>query len=217
MPTEDSHDTPHHTPHEEVELLRASVAKMSEKYEHLHSKNIELEHDDRTLKRNWEKAQAQGSQREAPVQPRLDKGKGPLYPKTTKPRLLHISPPKDRPHELVKVYKDCRDRILDRQTDAIPISVKLKDPRVEHLGPPPKPNHLPVGEGAGDSENWGQYYSEDYESYHIEALEEHEPYSAPGHSHLRPSAPERLPHADPAMRLLFEKVRRLENEQHCSH
>ncbi|KAI5351697.1 hypothetical protein L3X38_004588 [Prunus dulcis] len=46
-------------------------------------------------------------------------------------------------------------------------------------------------------------------------------------SHLGPSAPvyptpgplalETLPHADPAMRLLFEKVRRLESEQHRSH
>ncbi|CAL9021048.1 unnamed protein product [Prunus brigantina] len=105
MPTENSHNTQHHTPRggtsrrkpsadanlqAEVELLRANIAKMSEKYEHLHTKNIELEHDYRTLKRNWEKAQAQGC----------------LYPETSKSRLLHISLPKDRPHEPVKVYKD---------------------------------------------------------------------------------------------------------------
>ncbi|CAL8992708.1 unnamed protein product [Prunus brigantina] len=186
MPTEDSHDTQHHNPREgtsrrkpsaevnlqaEMELLRASVAKMSEKYEHLHTKNVELEHDYRTLERNWEKAQAQGSQQEftqdvdhtqpsqpvpshhsAPVQSRLDKGKGPLYPETTKSQLLHISPLKDRPHESMKVYKD---RLLDRQTEAIPISIKPKDPRVAHLGPPSKPTHLPIGEGAGSLETWG--------------------------------------------------------------
>ncbi|CAL8169475.1 unnamed protein product [Prunus armeniaca] len=114
MPTEDSRDTPHHTPREgtsrrkpsadvnlqvEVELLRASVTKISEKYDHLHANNVELEHDYHTLKRNWEKVQAPGSQLEftqdvdhtqpsqlvsshhsALVQPRLGKGKGPLYP-----------------------------------------------------------------------------------------------------------------------------------------
>ncbi|CAL2246897.1 unnamed protein product [Prunus armeniaca] len=37
---------------------------MSEKYEHLHTKNIELEHDYRMVKRNWERTQAQGSQRD---------------------------------------------------------------------------------------------------------------------------------------------------------
>ncbi|CAL2266704.1 unnamed protein product [Prunus armeniaca] len=209
MPTEDSHDTQHHTPHEgtsrrkpladvniqaEMELIRTSVTKISQKYDHLHAKNVELEHDYRTLKRNWEKAQAPGSQLEftqdvdhtqpsqpvpshhnALVQPRLGKDNSPLYPATTKSRLLHISQPRDRPHEPVKVYKDCRDCLLDRQTDPIPISVKPKDPRVAHLSPPPKPNQLPAGEGAGDSENWGPYYSEDYESYHTEAFEEYEP------------------------------------------
>ncbi|CAL2259690.1 unnamed protein product [Prunus armeniaca] len=69
MPIDDSHDTQHHTPcgdtsrrkpsadvnlQAEVERLRASVAKMSEKYEHLHTKNILLDHDYRTLKCNWE-------------------------------------------------------------------------------------------------------------------------------------------------------------------
>ncbi|CAL8117172.1 unnamed protein product [Prunus armeniaca] len=153
------------------------------------------------------------SHHSAPVQPRLGKGKGPLYPATTKLRLLHISPPKDRPHEPVKVYKDCRDRILDLQIDPIPISIKPKDPRVEHLSPPPKPNQLPAGEGARDSENLGRYYSEDYESYHTEAFKEYEPSPAPS----QPSAPEPLPNGDLAMRLFFEKVRHLENEQHRSH
>ncbi|CAL9022920.1 unnamed protein product, partial [Prunus brigantina] len=114
----------------EVELLRASVIKMSEKCDHLLSKNVELEHDYRTLKRNWEKNQAQGSQRSLtreqehtrphqpehshhspPIQPRTSKGKGPLHLETTKSRPLRISPPRDRPHEPTKVYRDCRDRI----------------------------------------------------------------------------------------------------------
>ncbi|CAL8116966.1 unnamed protein product [Prunus armeniaca] len=78
MPTEDSHGTQHHTPHGgtsqrrrsadanlhvELETLRASVTKMSEKYDHLHAKNVDHEHDYRTLKRNWEMNQYQGSQR----------------------------------------------------------------------------------------------------------------------------------------------------------
>ncbi|KAI5351835.1 hypothetical protein L3X38_004726 [Prunus dulcis] len=37
---------------------------MSEKYEHLHTKNVELEHDYPILKRNWERTQGQGSQHE---------------------------------------------------------------------------------------------------------------------------------------------------------
>ncbi|CAL2230825.1 unnamed protein product [Prunus armeniaca] len=78
MPTEDCRGTQHHTPcggtsqrrpsvdanlQAELESLRASVTKMPEKYDHLHVKNVELKHDYRTLKRNWEMNQAQGSQR----------------------------------------------------------------------------------------------------------------------------------------------------------
>ncbi|CAL9019077.1 unnamed protein product [Prunus brigantina] len=223
MPTEDSHNAQHYPPPEgpsqkrpsaevnlqaEVELLRASVIKMSEKCDHLLSKNVELEHDYRTLKRNWEKNQAQGSQRSLTRE------------QTTKSRHLRISPPRDRPHEPTKVYRDCRDRILDRQGKPIHISVDLQDPKVTHLGPPEKPTQLPPGEGLGDSENWGQDYLEDYESYHTEAFEEL--YPAHGHPHTRPPAHgtlphETLPHADPAMRLLFEKVRRLESEQQRAH
>ncbi|CAL9025907.1 unnamed protein product, partial [Prunus brigantina] len=84
-----------------------------------------------------------------------------------------------------------------------------------HLGPPSKPTQLPSREGIGDSENWGQDYLEDYESYHTEAFEE--PYPAYGHPHTRPPAPETLPHADSAMRLLFEKVQRLESEKQRNH
>ncbi|CAL2278418.1 unnamed protein product [Prunus armeniaca] len=188
---------------------------MSEKYEHLHTKNIEL-------KRNWEMTHPQGSQHDftqdaehtqpnqpvhshhsAPVQYRLSKGKGPLHPETTKSWLLHISPRKDRLHELVKIYKDCRDRLLDRQTDLIPIPINLKDPRVAHLGPPLKPTHLPVGEGAGDLYNWESYHLDDWESYHTEVFEEWEPYQAPANPHPRPLVPDTLPHTDPAMRLIF--------------
>ncbi|CAL2248236.1 unnamed protein product [Prunus armeniaca] len=249
MPTEDSQGTQHHIPHggtsqrrpsadanlqAELESLRASVTRMSEKYDHLHAKNVELKHDYRTLKRNWEMNQTQGSQHSptqvpertqpnqpehshhnVPTQPRPSKGKGPLYPETTKSRLLRISPPRNRPHEPTKVYRDCRDRILDRQTEPHLISVNLQDPKMKHLGPPPKPTQLPLGEGIGDSENWGQGYSEDYESYHTEAFEEF--YPAHGHPHTRPPAPETLPHTDPAMRLLFEKVRRLESEHQRNH
>ncbi|CAL2271652.1 unnamed protein product [Prunus armeniaca] len=136
----------------ELESLRASVTRMSEKYDHLHAKNVELEHDYRTLKRNWEMNQTQGSQRSptqepertqpnqpehshhnVPTQPRPSKGKGPLYPETTKSQLLRISPPKNRPHEPTKVYRDCRDRILDRQTEPPLISVNLQDPCVKTL------------------------------------------------------------------------------------
>ncbi|CAL8157151.1 unnamed protein product [Prunus armeniaca] len=249
MPTEDSQGTQHHIPHggtsqrrpsananlqAELESLRASVTRMSEKYDHLHAKNVELEHDFRTLKRNWEMNQTQGSQRSptqepertqpnqpehshhnVPTQLRPSKGKGPLYPEMTKSRLLRISPPRNRPHEPTKVYRDCRDRILDRQTEPPLISVNLQDPKMKHMGPPPRPTQLPLGEGIGDSENWGQDYLEDYESYHTEASEEF--YPAHGHPHNRPPAPETLPHTDPAMRLLFEKVRRLESEQQRNH
>ncbi|CAL9011954.1 unnamed protein product [Prunus brigantina] len=205
MPTEDSHDAQRNTPQEgtsqrgpsaevnlqaEVELLRASVVKMSERYDHLHSQNVELEHDYRTLKR-------------------------PLHPETTKSRFLRISPLRNRPHEPTKVYRDCRDRILDRQGRPILIPVDLQDPKVTHLGPPQKPTQLPPGEGIGDSDNWGQDYSEDHESYHTETFEEF--YPSHGHPQTEPPAPETLPHAEPAMRLLFEKVRRLESEQQHTH
>ncbi|CAL9012339.1 unnamed protein product [Prunus brigantina] len=144
--------------------------------------------------------QPEHSHHSPPIQPRTSKGKGPLHLETTKSRPLRISPPRDRPHEPTKVYRDCRDRILDRQGRPIHISVDLQDPKVTHLGPPEKPTQLPPGEGLGDSENWGQDYLEDYKSYHT-----------------RPPAHETLPHADPAMRLLFEKVRRLESEQQRAH
>ncbi|CAL9011926.1 unnamed protein product [Prunus brigantina] len=70
MPSEASHDTQQHTPcgdssrkkpsvegnlQEVMERLRASMAKMTENYEHLRTKNVELEHDCRALKCNWER------------------------------------------------------------------------------------------------------------------------------------------------------------------
>ncbi|CAL2237942.1 unnamed protein product [Prunus armeniaca] len=167
MPTEDSRDAQRNTPQEgtsqrgpsaevnlqaEVELLRAGVVKMSERCDHLHYRNVELEHDYRILKRNWERNQAQGSQRSLtqepertqpnqpehshhspPIQPRPSKGKDPLHPETTKSRLLRISPPRNWPHEPTKVYRDCRDRILDRQTGPLLIPVNLQDPKTDRL------------------------------------------------------------------------------------
>ncbi|CAL2239271.1 unnamed protein product [Prunus armeniaca] len=201
MPTEDSQGTQHHTPHEgtsqsrpsadanlqaELESLHASVTKMSKKYDYLPAKN----EPERT-----QPNQPVPSHHSARIQPSLSKGKGPLHPETTKLRLLSISSSRDRPHEPVKVYRDCRDRILDRQPDPVPIPVNLQDPKMTHLGPRPKPTHLSAGEGAYDSKNWG----------------------APAHPHLRLSTPEPLPHAYPAMRLLFEKVRRVESEQQRNH
>ncbi|KAI5311239.1 hypothetical protein L3X38_000103 [Prunus dulcis] len=73
MPTEDSRDTQHYTPRDgtsrrkfsgdatlqaEVERLRDSITKISEKYEHLRCRNAELEHDYRALKRNQERTRA---------------------------------------------------------------------------------------------------------------------------------------------------------------
>ncbi|KAI5338425.1 hypothetical protein L3X38_017696 [Prunus dulcis] len=80
----------------------------------------------------------------------------------------------------MKVYRDCRDSLLDRQPDLIPIPVNLKDPRVAYLVPQPKPTHLPTEEGVGDSDDWETYHPEDWESCHIEAFEEWEPLSHPG-------------------------------------
>ncbi|CAL9012302.1 unnamed protein product, partial [Prunus brigantina] len=86
---------------------------------------------------------------------------------------------------------------------------------VTHLGPPPRPTQLPPGEGIGDSDGWGRDYSEDQEPYHTETLEDL--YPAHGHPHTESPAFETIPHADPAMRLLFQKVRRLESEQQRTH
>lgn len=49
----------------------------------------------------------------APIQSKLDKGKGHLYLETTKSQLLHISPPKDKPYIPTEIYKDCRHRISE--------------------------------------------------------------------------------------------------------
>ncbi|XP_020417977.1 uncharacterized protein LOC109948691 [Prunus persica] len=251
MPTEDSRDTQHHTPRNgtsrrkssgdatlqaEVERLRDSITKMSEKYEHLHCRNAELEHDYRALKRNQERTRAKDAQQDltqnvghtqpnqpvhsshsAPAQSTLRKDKDHLHPKLTQSRLLCVPPPKDRPHEPVRIYQDCRDRISDRQPGPIPIPVNLEDPRVTHMGPSPGPVRIPDEEGVGDSDSWEFYNSEAWPTYHTEAREDWEHSPAPVCPVPRPLAPETLPHADPAMRLLFEKVRRLKSEQHRSH
>ncbi|CAL9005335.1 unnamed protein product, partial [Prunus brigantina] len=136
-----------------------------------------------------------------PTQPGPSKGKGPLHPEATRSRFLRISPPRNRPHEPTKVYRDCREHILDRHGRPILIPVDLQDPKVTHLGPPQRPTQLPPGEGIVDSDNWEQDYSEDQESYHTETFEDLYPES---------SALETLPHADPAMRLLFEKEKEIQ-------
>ncbi|CAL8087963.1 unnamed protein product [Prunus armeniaca] len=114
-------------------------------------------------------------------------------------------------------HTPCGDTSRRKPSADANLQAEPKDPRVAHLGPLPKPTHLPAGKGVGDSDNWESYHPEDLESYHTEAFEEWEPYLTPAHPHTRPSALETLPHADPAMRLLFEKVRRLESKQQRSH
>ncbi|VVA28308.1 PREDICTED: LOC109947995 [Prunus dulcis] len=113
---------------------------MTENYEHLRTKNAELEHDYRALKLV--------SHHSAPIQSRPDKGKGYLLPEATKSLLLYISPPRDRPQAPIKIYKDYRDCILELRLKPIPIPIHLNDPRVAHLGPLPKPTCLPTQEGA---------------------------------------------------------------------
>ncbi|KAI5311162.1 hypothetical protein L3X38_045495 [Prunus dulcis] len=173
---------------------------MSEKYEHLHSRNAELEHD------------FPHSSHSSPAQSRLRKGKDHLHPEQPTSRPLCVPPPKDRPHEPVRIYQDCRDRISDRQPRPIPIPVNLEDPRVTHLGPSPAPVRVPIGEGVGDSGSWEFYNSETWPTHHAETLEDWEHSPAPVYPTPGPLALETLPHADPAMRLLFEKVRRLESD-----
>ncbi|KAI5310944.1 hypothetical protein L3X38_045467, partial [Prunus dulcis] len=114
-----------------------------------------------------------------PAQSRLRKGKDHLHPELTQSRLLCIPPPKDRPHEPVRIYQDCRDRISDRQPGPIPIPVNLEDPRVTHLGPSPGPVRVPDEEGVGDSDSWEFYNSEAWPTYHTEALEDWEHSPAP--------------------------------------
>ncbi|KAI5311313.1 hypothetical protein L3X38_000091 [Prunus dulcis] len=166
---------------------------MSEKYEHLHTRNAELEHDFRALKRNQERAHAQDAQQNltqnvgnpqpnqpahsshsSPAQSRLRKGKDHLHPEQPPSRPLCVPPPKDRPHEPVRIYQDCRDRISDRQPRPIPIPVNLEDPRVAHLGPSPAPVRVPNGEGVGDSDSWEFYNSENWPTRHTETLEDWE-------------------------------------------
>ncbi|CAL9011788.1 unnamed protein product [Prunus brigantina] len=76
------------------------------------------------------------------LQADLDKGKGLLHLETTKSSPLQISLPKDQPHAPTEVYKNCRDRIHELRPRLILVSVDLDDPRVAHLGPPPKLQHL---------------------------------------------------------------------------
>lgn len=124
----------------ELEWLRADVAKMTETYNHLHTKNVELEHDCRTLKCNWKNICHQLAQHDdtqgvehplpnqpaiyldrTPTQTRPDKGKSHLHPEVTKSWPVQISPPKDQPYALTKAYKDCRDCISELQPKPIQI------------------------------------------------------------------------------------------------
>ncbi|BBH05779.1 Disease resistance protein TIR-NBS-LRR class family [Prunus dulcis] len=117
----------------QVERLRYSFTKLLEKYEHLHCRNVELEHDYHVLKQNWERTHTQDAQQDltqnvghtqpnqpvhfshsASAQSRLRKGKVHLHPKLTQSQLFCIPPLKNRPHEPVRIYKDYRDRISDR-------------------------------------------------------------------------------------------------------
>lgn len=113
----------------------------------------------------------------ASTQPRPDKGKCHLHPKATKSRPLQITPPKDQPHALTKVYKDCTDRISKLWPKPIQIPVDLDDPRVAHLGPLSKPTRLLAQEEEfGYFKNWEPYNPEDWEPYYFEAFKEWETY-----------------------------------------
>lgn len=71
------------------------------------------------------------------------------------------------------------DRIFELQPKPIKILVDLDDPHVTHLGPLPKPKHLPHQEEVGDSEDWEPYNPEYWDLYHFEVFEEWENYPPP--------------------------------------
>ncbi|KAL6269602.1 hypothetical protein ACE6H2_026513 [Prunus campanulata] len=211
MPSEASIDTQCHSPRgessrrkpsaegdlqAEVELLRASVAKTSENYEQIRTKNVELEHDCRALKHHLEGTRHQLTQQDdtqdightqlnqpltshhsAHIQTRPDKGKGHLHPEVAKSKFLHVPPPKDQPNAPAKVYRDY----------PIQINVDLHNPKVTQLGPLPKPTRTATTDEVGDSDDWEPYNPEDWETHCSEDFEGWQDYPThlPNHIGLR--------------------------------
>lgn len=66
----------------------------------------------------------------------------------------------DKPHALIKVYKDCQDRFTKFRRKNILVLVDLDDPHVAHRSSTLK-QCLPNEEQVGDSEDWDPYNLED--------------------------------------------------------
>ncbi|CAL9010603.1 unnamed protein product [Prunus brigantina] len=132
---------------------------------------------------------------------------------------LVIPAPQDQPHIPKKVYADCRHRINDkkdaeRHRSPIRINAHLRDSRLNTLG-----DKSPIRKVQGldtEVESDDEYVpSKDIESnYRSEA--------PPEYSKVRPLSPRRtsedysseaVPSRDPAIRLLFQRIQRMEDDR----
>ncbi|CAL9000859.1 unnamed protein product [Prunus brigantina] len=150
---------------------------------------------------------------------RQKKGKKGARATPAPSKQLVVPAPRDQPHVPKKVYADCRHRINDkkdaeRHRSPIRINAHLRDSRLNTLG-----DKSPIRKVQGldtEVESDDEYVpSKDIESnYRSEA--------PPEYSKARPLSPRRtsedysseaVPSRDPAIRLLFQRIQRMEDDR----
>ncbi|CAL8077355.1 unnamed protein product [Prunus armeniaca] len=146
------------------------------------------------------------------------KGKKRAKATPTPSKQLVVPAPRDQPHVPKKVYTDCRHRINDKEAEwqrsPTRINARLRDSRMRVLG-----NKSPLRKVQGlesEVESDDEYASSKgtESNYHSETPTEY--------SKARPPSPRRtfedysseeVPSRDPAIRLLFQRIQKMEDDR----
>lgn len=154
-----------------------------------------------------------------------DRGKQQAADKPTASRRLFVPSPKER-HPEYRVYSDCRDRINDRRKERQPspirIQAKLNDRRLEALGPKShlRQRYRAVGLEETDESDYVPTSPGTTISYRSPGPSKKHHGHRLNHEDNRQKASQagepfgnNLPSTDPTIRLLLQKMNRIEEEQ----
>ncbi|CAL9011256.1 unnamed protein product [Prunus brigantina] len=199
--------------------LRKEMSRLQE-----HNKLLSSKVDDTQRLLNQQETQAiqnAESTQSLPTPSRKKKGKKGAKAAPAPSKQLVVPAPRDQPHIPKKVYVDCHHRINDKQTERhrspIRINANLKDSRMRVLGsksPLRRVRGLESGSEPDDEYVPPERTESSYRSVTPTKSSKARPPSPCGPSEDYGST--EVPSRDPAIRLLFQKIQKMEDDRNRS-
>ncbi|CAL2237686.1 unnamed protein product [Prunus armeniaca] len=150
---------------------------------------------------------------------RQKKGKQGAKATPAPSKQLVVPPPQDQPHVLKKVYTDCRHRINDkkdaeRHRSPIRINARLRDSRMRVLGDKSPIRRVQGLDSALESDDEYVPTRGNELSYRSEAPPEYSKARTPSPRRASEDfSSEGVPSRDPVIRLLFQRIQKMEDDR----